>query len=214
MLEYDVIFLPQNAARCVFFVIFVMWLDGWLEKICCIYVVIAAEWQTVFLTISSCITGIVIVMILLLPLLLTFWFILLIVWYNQFSATLDTDGWTSGSKSILLKILATSFHFVKSNLTRSRSEKYSVSQKKSPLKISGIFSQTVGNFLTKFYVPVIRSYLRWITNFYLMICNFDKVMPYYARPPSSHHTRKTSTIGWNARWHFLTFFQNSSEFLV
>jgi len=32
--------------------------------------------------------------------------------------------------------------------------------------------------------------------------------------PSSHHMRKMSTIGLNARWHFLTFFQNSWEFLV
>ena len=29
-----------------------------------------------------------------------------------------------------------------------------------PLRFSGIFSQTVGNFLSKFYTPVICSYLR------------------------------------------------------
>jgi len=37
---------------------------------------------------------------------------------------------------------------------------YSVSQKNPPLRFSGIFSQTVGNFLSKFYTPVICSYLR------------------------------------------------------
>ena len=38
---------------------------------------------------------------------------------------------------------------------------YSVSQKKSPPpRFSGIFSQTVGIFLSKFYTPVICSYLR------------------------------------------------------
>jgi len=39
-------------------------------------------------------------------------------------------------------------------------------------------------------------------------------MPYWARPPSSHNMFKMSTIGRNARWHFLIFFQNSWEFLV
>jgi len=92
---------------------------------------------------------------------------------------------------------------------------YSVS-KKSRLKFYGNFSQTVGNFLTKFYfyMPVTRSYLRSTTNFHLIICNFDEVVPYYARPPNSHHTRKMSAIGRNASWHFLTFCQNSWEFLV
>ena len=38
---------------------------------------------------------------------------------------------------------------------------YSVSQKKNPpLRFSDIFSQMVGNFWSKFYVPIIRSYLR------------------------------------------------------
>jgi len=32
--------------------------------------------------------------------------------------------------------------------------------------------------------------------------------------PSSHHMHKMSTIGQNARWHFLTFFSNSWEFLA
>ena len=50
--------------------------------------------------------------------------------------------------------------------------------KKSPLKFSDIFSQTVGNFSTKFYVPIIRSYPRWTTNFNSIIYNFDEVTPY------------------------------------
>jgi len=37
---------------------------------------------------------------------------------------------------------------------------YSVSQKKSPLRTCGNFSKTAGNFSTKFYVPIMRSYLR------------------------------------------------------
>jgi len=86
--------------------------------------------------------------------------------------------------------------------------------KKIPLGFSGIFSQTVGNFLIKFYVPVTRFYLRYITNFYSIICNFDEVMPYCARPPSSHHMRKTITINQNACWHFLPFFQSNWEFLI
>ena len=37
---------------------------------------------------------------------------------------------------------------------------YSVSQNPPPLRFSGIFSQTVRNFLSKFHMPVTRSYLR------------------------------------------------------
>ena len=55
---------------------------------------------------------------------------------------------------------------------------YKVWVKKILPKVSGIFSQTVGDFLSKFYVSVMRSYLRWTINFYFIICNFDKVMPY------------------------------------
>jgi len=86
--------------------------------------------------------------------------------------------------------------------------------KKSPLAFSGIFPQTVGNFSIKFFTPIIRSYLRYATNFYSIICNFDKVMPYYARTPSSHHMRKMFTTGQNACWHFLPCFPNRWEFLV
>ena len=53
--------------------------------------------------------------------------------------------------------------------------------------------------------------------FYPIICNFDEFMPYLARPPSSQFSQrmfKMSTIGSNARWHFLKFFQNNWEFLV
>ena len=56
---------------------------------------------------------------------------------------------------------------------------YSVSQKKSPLRTCGNFSKTLGNFSTKFYMPIMRSYLRQTTNFYSITCNFDEV----ARPP-------------------------------
>jgi len=46
-----------------------------------------------------------------------------------------------------------------------------------PLKFFCHFFQTVGNFQSKFYTPIIRSYLRWTTNFYSIICNFDEVTP-------------------------------------
>jgi len=37
--------------------------------------------------------------------------------------------------------------------------KYSVSQKNPPLRTCGNFSKMVGNFSTKFYMPIMRSYL-------------------------------------------------------
>jgi len=37
---------------------------------------------------------------------------------------------------------------------------YSVSQKNPPLRTCGNFSKTVGNFSTKFYMPIMHSYLR------------------------------------------------------
>jgi len=37
---------------------------------------------------------------------------------------------------------------------------YSVSQKKSPLRTCGNFSKRDGNFSTKFYMPIVRSYPR------------------------------------------------------
>ena len=40
------------------------------------------------------------------------------------------------------------------------------------------FFKTVRNFSSKFYLPITRSYLRWTTNFYSIICNFDEVMQY------------------------------------
>jgi len=40
---------------------------------------------------------------------------------------------------------------------------FTVWVKKSPLRTCGNFSKTVGNFSTKFYVPITRSYLRYTT---------------------------------------------------
>ena len=37
---------------------------------------------------------------------------------------------------------------------------YSVSQKNPPLMTCGNFSKTVENFSAKFYMPIVRSYLR------------------------------------------------------
>jgi len=69
-------------------------------------------------------------------------------------------------------------------------------------------------FSPKFTHLLLVSYLCWTTNFYLIICNFDEVMPYYARPPSSHRMFRMSTIGRNARWHFLTFSPNSCSYFL
>ena len=53
-------------------------------------------------------------------------------------------------------------------------------KKISPWFFSDIFSQTVGNFSPNFIrlMPILRFDLRWTTNFYSIICNFDEVMPY------------------------------------
>jgi len=58
---------------------------------------------------------------------------------------------------------------------------YSVSQKNPP-KLFWHFSPNVGIFLSKFYMPITRSYLRSTTNFYLITCNFDEL----PLPLSSH----------------------------
>jgi len=50
--------------------------------------------------------------------------------------------------------------------------------KKIPPEVFWLFFQTVGNFWTKFYTLITPFYLRWNTNFYPVICNFDEVMPY------------------------------------
>jgi len=42
---------------------------------------------------------------------------------------------------------------------------------------SDVFSETVGNFWSKFYTPILRSCLRWTTNLYSVSCNFDEVAP-------------------------------------
>ena len=65
---------------------------------------------------------------------------------------------------------------------------YSVSQR-NPHVIFWYFSQTVGNFSSIFYTPIVRSYLRLTSNFYSSNCNFDEVMPYYVRPPSVRFSR-------------------------
>ena len=46
---------------------------------------------------------------------------------------------------------------------------YSVSQKKSPQRFCGNFSKTVGNFSTKFYAPIVRSYPRYTTKFFIKL---------------------------------------------
>jgi len=80
-----------------------------------------------------------------------------------------------------------------------------VSQKNPPWSFLA-FTPNGWEILSNFYTPVVRSNLRTTTKFYWIICNFDQVMPNKARPPSSNHMLKMSTIDQNARWHFLTLF--------
>jgi len=53
-----------------------------------------------------------------------------------------------------------------------------MSQKNRHPEIFWHFSKTVGNSWSKVYKPIVRSNLRWTTNFYSYICNCDKVMLY------------------------------------
>jgi len=76
--------------------------------------------------------------------------------------------------------------------------------KKSPLTTCGNFSKTVANFSTKFYLPIDAR----LQIFILLSATLTKLCHI------KHHVRKTSTIGWNARWHFLTFSPNNKELLV
>jgi len=76
---------------------------------------------------------------------------------------------------------------------------YSVSQK-IPLSFSGIFPKRFGIFSPNFTVLLHISIYARLQFFYSITCNFGEVMPYYARPPCSHHMLKMSTIGRNARW--------------
>jgi len=84
------------------------------------------------------------------------------------------------------------------------------SEKSPPPNISNFFPNG-----WEFLVQILHTKFSFLsTVHYQIICNFDEVMPYYAQPPSSHHMFKMSTIGRNARWHFMTFSPNSSEVLV
>ena len=51
-------------------------------------------------------------------------------------------------------------------------------QSKIPPGTCGIFLQNGWEFFNQFYTPIARSYLRQTDNFYLIISNFDEVMPY------------------------------------
>jgi len=55
---------------------------------------------------------------------------------------------------------------------------YSVSRKILPPRSSGDISPTIENFKIKYFTPTVRSYPRKITEFYPVICNCDKIMPY------------------------------------
>jgi len=88
------------------------------------------------------------------------------------------------------------------------------SQKIPPKVVWHFFTKRFGNFCPNFtrllYVPIYAR-LQFI---YLLICDFDEVMLCHIKREHGpvHIMCKMSTIGRNARWHFLTFFQNSWEF--
>jgi len=85
---------------------------------------------------------------------------------------------------------------------------YSVSEKKSPpLRTCGNFSKTVGNFSTKFCMPIMRSYLYARVRIFIQLpatltklCHIKRDHPIHIMcakfPPS-------------AKTHFLTYFPNS-----
>ena len=85
---------------------------------------------------------------------------------------------------------------------------YSVSQKNPPWGFLAFFSQRLGIFWPNFTCYTFLSILDYILLFiYLQLwrsCTLLSVTTQF----------KMSTIGWNARWHFLTFFPNGWEFLV
>jgi len=55
---------------------------------------------------------------------------------------------------------------------------YSVSQKILPPKVFWHFFPNGWKFSVQIYTLIMRSYLRWTTDFYPVTCNFDEVMPY------------------------------------
>jgi len=90
---------------------------------------------------------------------------------------------------------------------------YTVWVKKKPLRFSGVFPKLLGiirpNFTRLLYVPIYAR-LQIFTQLpatLMKLCRMKRDHPVQI-------VRKMSTIGRNARWHFLTFFPNSWEFLI
>jgi len=74
-----------------------------------------------------------------------------------------------------------------------------------------VFPKRLGIFIPNF-TCLYRLYLRWTANFYSIICNFDQVTPYYARPPlyaqNVHHRLKHAARS-HLIWHnFVTVGDN------
>jgi len=85
---------------------------------------------------------------------------------------------------------------------------YSVSQKQSPLRFSDIFSKWYAIFRPNFTNLLHISIYAGLQIFIQLCAILTKLF----HIKCDHH--KMFTIGRNARWHFLTFFQKSWEFLV
>jgi len=90
-------------------------------------------------------------------------------------------------------------------------------ESKIPIRFTDIFPKRLGifspNFTHLIYVSIYAG-LQICIQLSAILTKLWHIMTYYARPPSSHYMFKLSTIGRNIRWHFLTFFPNSWEFLV
>jgi len=86
---------------------------------------------------------------------------------------------------------------------------------KKPLKFSGFFSQMVGNILSKFYTPVVHSYLRSTTIF---LFNYLQSWRSYAIKSATMHPVHIICATLNDRpkptLAFSGIFRNSLEFLV
>jgi len=87
---------------------------------------------------------------------------------------------------------------------------YSVSQKKSPQRFCGNFSKTVGNFSTKFYAPIVRSYPRYTTKFLLIYLQLSR--SYAILSMTTQFTSCAQNVHHQPK-HMLAFSPNSWEFL-
>jgi len=106
-------------------------------------------------------------------------YVALIVWVVCSTATVQCIWWSFILCKIpvttTIKVKSQNFHGASYNMQQATFNAPTVWVKKIPHGIFWHFPQTVGNFSIKFCMPIIRSYLCYITNFYSVTCNFDEV---------------------------------------